>query len=339
LVVNGEVLAEDFVPEGLVGRRREVRLFMRGIGPAAKRRKPLHMWVYGASGSGKTALARWLLGELARRHRVYGAYVCCWLYGSLYKVVDALVEELRILRAEQQDTAFKLVKLEKHLDGRPFIVVLDDIDTVAPRERDGIIRGLCNLGQIGLVCISRKRDCFLGLDAGVRSRLHPLFIECGRYRPEHMARVLEERACAAVKTGSCSKAALERIVELSQGDARAAVQTLRNAAEWAEQQRDDRIEPRHVDRVCPAPGPVPKESLLAPLTQDHRMLNALVRERGQVASSDLRQAYLKRCAAIGRKPIAVRTFSKYVNQLARSGLLVCEQARMKGKVRLLSVPG
>lgn len=108
IVVNREALTENFVPEGIVGREGETRQIRHCLYPATQRRKPLHVWIHGGSGAGKTALARFMLSELKRKQGIEGAYVCCWQHHTLYKVVDALIEQLRILRAEQQDTAVML---------------------------------------------------------------------------------------------------------------------------------------------------------------------------------------------------------------------------------------
>jgi len=295
------------------------------------------MWIYGDSGMGKTALARFASSELKQKHPIEVAYICCWQHHTLYKVVDALIEQLRILQAEQQDTALKLKKLEKHLDGKPFVLMLDEIDKVSPKDRNEIIYGLCNLGQIGLICISNKKDTFFSLEPGTRSRLNPQFVECRKYSNRDLLSILRDRRELGLAPESCSPSVLERIARLSRGDARIAIQTLRAAAEWAEQERDSRIQTRYIAKVWNGITQDPKEGVLASLTQDHRMLHDIVREHGQITSGELRKIYLKQCKERSRKPIAVRTFSKYVNRLAHSGLIACERARLKGKVRLFKI--
>ena len=55
--------------------------------------------------------------------------------------------------------------------------------------------------------------------------------------------------------------------------------------------------------------------------------------------NDLWQAYLDRCGKAGTKPLAARTFFNYVNTLVQKGLLACERARVKGKLRLFRTTG
>ena len=79
------------------------------------------------------------------------------------------------------------------------------------------------------------------------------------------------------------------------------------------------------------------DQALAALTEDHGMLYQLVAQRKGALSTDLWEAYLQRCSRANRKPIASRTFSGYVSQLVRMGLLSCERARVKGNIRLLKL--
>jgi len=121
-------------------------------------------------------------------------------------------------------------------------------------------------------------------------------------------------------------------------DARLAVQTLRAAAEWAENTGGSHIRMRDIARVWNEVRRVPKEYLLESLTPDHGMLYRLVELHGQAMSGELRRRYLELCRGVHRKPIAERTFSDYINRLAQCGLVACERARVKGRVRLISLP-
>lgn len=80
-----------------------------------------------------------------------------------------------------------------------------------------------------------------------------------------------------------------------------------------------------------------KVHVLNSLTQDHRMLYEIVKQKGKILSGDLWEEYLQRCERIGRKPLAWRTFSDYCNRLVQTGLVTSERARVRGKVRLFSV--
>lgn len=160
IVMTGEVFGEEFLPEAIVQRNEQLRNIEQCLRPAAWRRKPLHVWLSGSSGSGKTLVSRYILHRWGKEHVVNTAYVNCWEHNTLYKVVDALVDALKILMAEQQRTSFKLDRIRRYMAGAPLIVVLDEIDEAFPRDRSAILRGLCDLGKVGLLCISRSKDTF-----------------------------------------------------------------------------------------------------------------------------------------------------------------------------------
>jgi len=151
--------------------------------PATRGRKPISVWIHGDSGTGKTVLARFILSELGLNPSTQRAYVSCRQHNTLYKVAEALVESLRILGAEAKDTLFKLDRLERHLEGKPLVLVLDDIDQTPPRDREAIIETLCQLEQTGLICISQAKNTFYSLSRSVRTRLNPQFVECLNYSP------------------------------------------------------------------------------------------------------------------------------------------------------------
>jgi cell division control protein 6 len=338
IVVNREALTENYLPERMVGRESEVEKVTRCLSPATKRRKPLHIWISGDSGTGKTVLARFILSEMMREHpSIHGAYIDCWKHDTLYKVAAALVHSLRILGAEQQDTVLKLDRLERYLQGRPLIVILDQIDQTFPKDRNSIILGLCNMESTGLVCIARKKNAFFSLQCTARSRLNPQFVECKRYSAEDLIGILRDRAQIALIEDSCHVSVCKKIAHLSKGDARVAIQTLRSAVEWAEEERSSRIRGQDVARVWNDINQPPKEYVLASLTEDHRMLYDIVREHGQIVSGELRKLYLRRCESTDRKPIAVRTFSDYANRLLQYGLVSSERARVRGRVRLFKI--
>ena len=337
LVVKREALNEDYLPGRLVAREDELDRIQRCLHPLTRGDRPLHVWIQGRSGTGKTALAQAVLRELEQRYNIPGEHISCWRYHSLYKVVDALVDQLRILRAEQQDTALKLKRLERHLEGKPFVLVLDEIDSLSPKERNTIVHAFTGLSQIGLICISRHEEALFSLDPSTQSRLSPHLVFCSEYTPQDLDEILRDRAGLAFDPRLLSGDVSKQIAESSAGNARAALQTLRGAAEWAEQGRDTCIRTEHIEKARQNLSDFRKARILASLTGDHRILYELVRQEGQICSRQLRATYLKQCERLKRKPIAVRTFSKYLNRLAQCGLIACERRQEKGKGRLFSV--
>jgi DNA-binding transcriptional ArsR family regulator len=64
---------------------------------------------------------------------------------------------------------------------------------------------------------------------------------------------------------------------------------------------------------------------------------ARLRSHSSLISGDLWGAYLSGAAERGLNPIALRTFSEYMNKLRDVGLVKVSRARVRGKVRLFKI--
>lgn len=337
VLTNPGLLDEEHVPDNMLRREQRIAEIEVCLLPTLKKQRPLHVWLYGSPGTGKTTAARYVLEKMHRESGVQGAYVNCWQHDSLYSILDYITAEMRILRAEEQRTARKLEKFQQHIKQEPFVFVLDEIDKPSPKERASILYSFCNIPRIGLISISNSCDPLFELDARVRSRLNPVLVVFGPYTCEELAAILVERAQEALADGSWDRKMLRQIAELARGDARMALQTLKKAAWIAERDRATRITDSHVSKAWGSTRELKTRYLLRKLTPDHRILYEIVKYQGQILSSDLRQLYLLECSRMKRRPIAERTFSDYINDLKREDLAEVERARVRGKVRLVRI--
>jgi Cdc6-like AAA superfamily ATPase len=89
--------------------------------------------------------------------------------------------------------------------------------------------------------------------------------------------------------------------------------------------------------LCAGPWPPRKDSSHAEPTEHRRILFEIVLARKDVHSGDLWTAYLAEAGQKGLNPIALRTFSEYMNKLGEIGLVKVSRARVRGKVRLFKV--
>ena len=334
IVVTADTLSERYIPNRLPGREAQIAEVTHCLSPALKKRRPMHLWLHGKPGTGKTGTILHVLEHLRQRAGIRGLLINCWERDTLFEILDEVVFQLRILRAEEHRTSVKLEKLRRHLGDQPFILVLDEFDQVRPRDGSAALYNLCSLGNVGLVCISNAEDAFLGLEERVRSRLNPRLIHFAPYSRADLVRILADRADGSLAGGAWRKADLERIARMSGGDARVAIRALRDAAAMGEDAGRGNISLQVLESQWQSLNMAKQDVVLKNLTEDHRMLYRIVAQRQEVLSGELYQEYVEHCAAIQRKPLAPRTFSNYANRLVRAGLVTSEQGRVKGKVRL-----
>lgn len=338
LVKDADVLSENYAIHDVSSREVQVIKLMTCFSPVLKRKKPMHAWVSGRPGTGKTLVSKYVLSKLEREFHVGGVYINCWEQCSYYSVLDKLVRELRILGAEKLNTSFKLERLKHFLGNRPFIIILDEIDRAKTPERDSIVYNLCNLGNTGLICICNSPFVLCSMDERIRSRLNAKQVEFTPYTISELMRILKQRAELALNPRTWNVAILRKISELARGDARVAIQILKNAALNAEHDFSSSILEKHVREGYSAAKDVKMTYLLNELTTHHRLLYELVKEKRMIHSGHLWKAYLERCAKLEKRAIALRTFSEYMNKLIELDLVQWDRALVRGKVRVFKVP-
>lgn len=337
IIGNFDILSEDYIPENIPGREAQITELKVCLDPVAKRKRPMNAWLYGPPGTGKTSTSRYMLTQLKDAYRVYGVYVNCWKDDSLYAVLEKVITDLRILGAEKPDASFKMERLQRHLKDTPLVLVLDEIDQPPPKERNSILYNLSELQNVGLICICNSRQFLFGLDERIKSRLNVTQIEFRPYSVSDLAYILSLRAETALVPRTWDKALLERISEMAEGDARIAIQTLKNAAYYAEKSNASQILPEHVEKGWKDARFIKKTYLLNKLTADHKILFEIIKSRKEILSNQLWEDYLSEARKKGIQPIAPRTYLIHVNKLRDLGLIKAERARVRGKVRVFRV--
>jgi len=336
ILTNPEILSERYAAEEIHARESQLKEIQTCLRPITEGKKPMNAWIHGKPGAGKTATARWILKKLESEAAIRGIYVNCWENPTFFSVLDCIARDLRMLGAEKLSTSFKLDRLKKHLSNDRLVIVLDEIDQSPPKERNAILYNLHDLPGVGLVCVCNSEHVYFGLEERVQSRLNPTRILFEEYSPEELFNILYRRAQYALAPGAYSEQLLWTIAGLADGDARIAIQTLKNAAYLAENDNHEKLRKHHVHRAWNSAKNMKKVFLLRKLTDHHCLLYELIAKSPGILSGDLWRLYLKKCRATCTKPIAVRTYSQYCNKLVELGLVQAKRAAIQGKVREFS---
>ena len=322
IIVDGECFSGASVPDGLVGREKETRSVAGALAPMLRGRPALNIWLHGPPGSGKTSIARQAVGRIcpAGGPRV-GAHVNCWQHRKLYGVLQAIVEQWKILGAEAQDTQVKLDRIRQHLRGRPAVIILDEIDRPMPAQREEVIRGLLELPRVGLACIARDTRALAGMDGHTRSRLCPAIVTMPAYSTEELLAILTDRAERGLAAGTWTPRLLQRIADAANGDARVAIETLGRAAAASEQAGCTRIGGALVERFLRQAQAIRLEARAAALSEHEKLIQQLISRHGPMQTAELAGLYAAHCRRSGVQPMAGRTLAKYIARLEGCGLL------------------
>ncbi|MGC8848897.1 MAG: Cdc6/Cdc18 family protein [Candidatus Bathyarchaeia archaeon] len=341
---NRDVLRHDYIPDRLPHRDEEIRKVANILAPSLKGSKISNAFIYGKTGTGKTAVARYVLNHLEGKAKVIGSplsvcYVNCRLAGTNYRV---LADLCRSVGLDVPFTGLAVTELLDRFKDRLNssimieLVVLDEIDALVKRqEDDSILYELTRVNEslseswVGLVGISNDLHFKEFLDARVLSCLSEEEVVFRPYLADELYDILAERAAEAFKPGVLDESSLRLCAALAakeHGDARRALDLLRVAGEIAEREGSTMVSESHVrvalqkienDRFIEA-------LKFLPLHQKIIVLSAFslrnVNEEGLI-TGDLYQTYLDMCSEVEVEPLTQRRISGLINELDAMGLL------------------
>jgi len=338
LFTDSSAFTNGYIPPVLVARQKETEKLRQLLAPLTRSKPIKHVWIHGPPGTGKTCIGKHLLNELEERHGIRGMYVNCWESETFFSILDRIIRDFRILGAERLSTLYKLEMFEKHLQNKPFLLILDEIDKPSPKERDSIIYNLCGIPNIGLLCISNSSYFFYVLDSRVRSRLDPALVEFKPFSAEEVEEILSLRAQIGLQEGSYKNQILRSVAKLARGDARVAIQTLRHAASYAEVYSSTSINQSHVRSALSIAKNSKKKYVLQKLSDHHQLIFGIIQDFGEIRSGELWKEYLHRCKKAGMQAAASRTFSLYLRRLEDLQMVASSRALgIKGNVRIFRV--
>lgn len=337
LFVNEGAFAEHFMvaPQAREGQILRLR---QAVAPMFRGLKPLHVLLVGPSGSGKTLVARHVLAEIAKKGLPV-SYVNCMEHGSLYAVLDKIVLDHRILNADRVSTVYKTEQITRFLKDRPFVLVLDEVDRILPKDRSQILYALTNFGKIGIVCIASNASFLQSLDEHVRSRLMPTVIQFKPYELNDIKAIVQQRAEIGLAKNACREETAKEVALLAQGNARTAVQALRRAAVNAGQHDGASITSGDIRTGWQTGAELKHEHALGLLNDHKRAIFRILQSLGEMTTNRLRQEYVLECERLGLRPIAQRTFWCYLTELEAAGLVEGRSGLGRNSYRIHRVAG
>ncbi len=344
IFANRDVLRHDYVPQALPHRDEHIHKLGAMVAPALTGSKISNVFVYGKTGTGKTAVARFVLSHLERRAGDTGApvrvsYINCRLAGTNYRV---LAELCRTWSVNVPFTGLASGEvLDRFRDAliaskRFTVVVLDEVDALVKHQGDDtLLYELTRIneslrgGWVGIVGISNDLHFKEYLDPRVLSSLSEEELLFRPYLADELYDILLARAKSAFLPNALLEPALRLCAALAageHGDARRALDLLRVAAELAERETAKAVTEEHVrlaqqkiddDRVAEALKSLPLHSKVV-LLATH--LTSSRTQEGAI-TGDVYGVYKELCDVTKVEPLTQRRVSGLVNELDVMGIL------------------
>jgi len=345
-----EVLRHDFVPDKLPHREEQIRCLGETVAPVLRNSRCSNVFIYGKTGTGKTAATKYVLSKLSLKAGELGApvevcYVNCRLAGTEYRVFSGLCEALGV-KVPFTGLAVGEVfdRFKEGLDSRKilFIVVLDEIDALIKARGDILlyeltrINGTLRHSRTSIVGISNDLRFKEFLDPRVLSSLSEEEIVFRPYDAAELQDILLERAQLAFFEGVLLDGAVSLCAALAaaeHGDARRALDLLRVSGELAEREGALYISEDHVrqaerrieqDRIVEALTNLPLHSKFV-LYSVYLLGSAKV---SSAITGDIYEIYCELCDESGFSPLTQRRVSGLVNELDTIGLLTARVVSM-----------
>lgn len=340
---NREVLRHDYIPDYLPHREEEILRLGEIIAPTLRGSPCSNVFIYGKTGTGKTAVAKFVLNRIVQKAEEINApvkvcFVNCRLAGTEYRVLAALCSGIN---EKVPFTGLSVGELfdrfRRSLEGRGiiYLVTLDEIDALVKIRGDTLLYELTrvnenlNRSKVSIIGISNDLKFKEMLDPRVLSTLSEEEMVFKPYTAEELQDILLERAKMAFYDGVLSEAALKLCAALAaaeHGDARRALDLLRVAGEVAERRGDPMILEEHVreaqrriehDRVYESIRSLPTHSKII-------LLSAYILSRfdpERLITGEIYNLYSEICEQLCINPLTQRRVSELINELDVMGLL------------------
>jgi len=339
---NREVLHHDYIPEKLPHREEEIKHLGFILAPALKGYKCSNTFIYGKTGTGKTAVVKYVINHLIKKASSLGSpviatYVNCRIAGTEYRILAQLCDSIGVkvpFTGLAQSEVFERFMKGLETKGFSLLCILDEIDVLVKLHGDGLLYELTRINgnlknsKVSIVGISNDLKFKEMLDPRVLSSLSEEEMVFRPYNAAELRDILMERAKEAFKEGVVSEGVINLCAALAaaeHGDARRCLDLLRVAGELAEREGAPVITEEHVreavkrierSRIEEAIKNLPLHSKLVLCS-----VFSICKKVSSTITGDIYTVYCELCGKLGLTPLSQRRVSTLINELDMLGLL------------------
>ena len=339
---NKEVLRPNYTPDNLPHRDKQIQSLVSILVPAVRGDTPSNILIYGKTGTGKTAVVKFVGQELEETSEFHGMpcyvlYVNCEIVDTQYRLLATLAKLVGKevpMTGWPTDQVFEEFKKTVDKEKRVVIIIMDEIDKLV-RKGDDVLYNLSRINtdlknaRISLIGISNDLKFTEFLDPRVKSSLGEEEIIFPPYDANQIHDILEQRAGMAFKSNMLDETVIRLCAAFAaqeHGDARRALDLLRVSGEIAERTKSPVVEEKHVrvaqekienDRVVEVVRTLPTQSKLVLLSV---LLLSKIRNNN-VSTGEAYTIYKQMCNDIGSDILTQRRITDLISELDMLGII------------------
>ena len=345
---NREALASTYIPPEFPHRDAEINDVANILKPALYGARPSNILIYGQTGTGKTAVAKFICKQIVSKavtegKKIHTAYINCKQTNTPYGILTNIGRtysrdwEERIPNAGWRiDKVYSALKERADEDGGIAIVVMDEIDTLVSKNGDEILYHLTGLNsdldnsKMSLIGISNDTKFTSWLDPRVKSRLGEESLTFAPYNALQIEDILSQRAKMAFHENVVDPLVLSYCsskVAQEHGDARKALDLLRISAEIAERDGMDFVTVKYVNKAQNVMEQDLVRNLVSTLPIQHKatlasiILNRGANDKVQQTTGEVYNTYNLICKRFKMDSLTQRRIGHIISELDMQGLI------------------
>ena len=349
LFKNREAMRPSYMPEVLPHRDSEINSLASILVPALRDETPSNVFIYGKTGTGKTAVTKFIGKELTKKGKETGkkvsfVYINCEVVDTQYRLLQNIANHFISEWSDRipftgwpTDEVFAKLKYMIEREGGVAVIILDEVDKLKGDE------ALYNLSRINadlknskvsIVGISNDLKFTEFLDPRVKSSLGEENMIFPPYDAGELQDILKQRIDLALKENCIDADVVPLCAALAaqeHGDARRALDLLRMSAELAERGKAHRISKKHVrqaqnkieiDRITEVVRTLPTQSkliLLAILLQEKH--NKKTGTTGAITTGEVYEIYKDLSKKTRADSLTQRRVADLISELDMLGII------------------
>jgi cell division control protein 6 len=358
---NREYLRPTYTPEELPHREEQIHQLARILAAPLRGETPSNIFIYGKTGTGKTATVKHVVKELERvgdraPRKVEVVYLNCEVVNTQYRILATIAnvfldkmrerygrEYLNSLGLCEQvpmtgwptDHVYSCFFNAIDHDGQLAVIVLDEIDKLVQKSGDEVLYNLTRMNsdlkkaKVSIIGISNDLNFMGYLDPRVRSSLSEEEQVFPPYNGLELKDILERRAEMSFIDGALNGGVIALCAAHAareHGDARRALDMLRVAGELGEREGAEAITVEHVRQAFQKIEQDKMVEVVRTLpTQSKLVLYSIVllgeRDVRKIITGDVYNVYRALCRQSSLDILTQRRVSDLISELDMMGII------------------